>query len=302
MSLLRRVIGAVLRRERQRQGRTLREVARAAGVSVPYLSEVERGRKEASSEVLAAICRALGLYLSDLLEEVRDELRRVERRLPTAPPSSYVPATRHVGPAVPSAGPGTGGPPQPVAHVGGVGFGTTPVATGWLGNNGRIGSELAGSGLLGGELTGSGRAGGELAGGSLAGGGLAGGGSAVGARRGGGAGLGGGLVGGLRVVVFGEVGADPTGHPDATARGALLRSGSLLRATPAGRPGGSALRRARARMRSAAAGARWTRTLTRPHQDGPSGHDPRRGHRPAGRAVAGTIRTVTPSSRTSANR
>ncbi|WP_036374022.1 helix-turn-helix domain-containing protein [Micromonospora sp. ATCC 39149] len=85
MSLLRRVIGGVLRRVRQRQGRTLREVAEAAGVSLPYLSEVERGRKEASSEVLAAICRALGIGLSDLLEEARDDLRRVERRLPAAP-------------------------------------------------------------------------------------------------------------------------------------------------------------------------------------------------------------------------
>lgn len=82
MSLLRRVIGGVLRRVRLRQGRTLREVALAAGVSLPYLSEVERGRKEASSEVLAAICRALGINLSDLLEEARDELRRVERRVP----------------------------------------------------------------------------------------------------------------------------------------------------------------------------------------------------------------------------
>lgn len=83
MSLLRRVIGGVLRRVRLRQGRTLREVAQAAGVSLPYLSEVERGRKEASSEVLAAICRALGINLSDLLEEARDELRRVERRVPS---------------------------------------------------------------------------------------------------------------------------------------------------------------------------------------------------------------------------
>ncbi|WP_238425693.1 helix-turn-helix domain-containing protein, partial [Micromonospora parastrephiae] len=85
MSLLRRVIGGVLRRLRQSQGRTLREVAASAGVSVPYLSEVERGRKEASSEVLAAICRALGIRLSDLLEEARDDLRRVEPRIPSAP-------------------------------------------------------------------------------------------------------------------------------------------------------------------------------------------------------------------------
>ncbi|WFF08369.1 helix-turn-helix transcriptional regulator [Micromonospora sp. WMMD1076] len=84
MSLLRRVIGGVLRRIRLRQGRTLREVALAAGVSLPYLSEVERGRKEASSEVLAAICRALGIHLADLLEEARDELRR-ERPTPVGP-------------------------------------------------------------------------------------------------------------------------------------------------------------------------------------------------------------------------
>ncbi|SBT51442.1 helix-turn-helix domain-containing protein [Micromonospora auratinigra] len=90
MSLLRRVIGGVLRRVRLRQGRTLREVALAAGVSLPYLSEVERGRKEASSEVLAAICRALGIHLSDLLEEARDELRRVERRAPVTSGSGLV--------------------------------------------------------------------------------------------------------------------------------------------------------------------------------------------------------------------
>lgn len=106
MSLLRRVIGGVLRRLRLRQGRTLREVAEAAGVSLPYLSEVERGRKEASSEVLAAICRALGINLSDLLEEARDDLRRVERRIPTAPRAALsrldrVPAARgEAGPTV----------------------------------------------------------------------------------------------------------------------------------------------------------------------------------------------------------
>ncbi|MGC5054511.1 helix-turn-helix domain-containing protein [Micromonospora sp. DT48] len=115
MSLLRRVIGAVLRRRRQLQGRTLREVALAAGVSVPYLSEVERGRKEASSEVLAAICRALGLHLSDLLEEVRDELRRVERRLPVTEPTGRVPVSRPGDPVAASAGRGTDGP---VARLG----------------------------------------------------------------------------------------------------------------------------------------------------------------------------------------
>jgi transcriptional regulator with XRE-family HTH domain len=71
--LLRHVVGAALRRIRQDQGLTLREVAEAASVSMPYLSEVERGRKEPSSEVLAGICRALGLTLVDLLDEARDE-------------------------------------------------------------------------------------------------------------------------------------------------------------------------------------------------------------------------------------
>jgi transcriptional regulator with XRE-family HTH domain len=65
--LLRTMLGDVLRRTRLEQGRTLTDVARAARVSMPYLSEVERGRKEASSEVLAAICDALRIDLADLL-------------------------------------------------------------------------------------------------------------------------------------------------------------------------------------------------------------------------------------------
>jgi transcriptional regulator with XRE-family HTH domain len=72
--LLRHVIGAVLRRIRQQQGRTLREVAETARVSVPYLSEVERGRKEASSEILAAVCHALGVSMRTLLDEAGEEL------------------------------------------------------------------------------------------------------------------------------------------------------------------------------------------------------------------------------------
>lgn len=72
--LLRTVVGEVLRRIRREQGRTLADVARAAKVSLPYLSELERGRKEASSEVLAAICDALRIGLSDLLGAIRHEL------------------------------------------------------------------------------------------------------------------------------------------------------------------------------------------------------------------------------------
>jgi transcriptional regulator with XRE-family HTH domain len=71
--LLRHVVGGILRAERTEQSRTLLDVALAAQVSTAYLSEVERGRKEASSEVLAAICRALGLRVVDLLARSQDE-------------------------------------------------------------------------------------------------------------------------------------------------------------------------------------------------------------------------------------
>ena len=72
--LLRTLLGDVLRRARHGQRRTLADVARAARVSMPYLSELERGRKEASSEVLAAVCDALRVELSDVLAEVGREL------------------------------------------------------------------------------------------------------------------------------------------------------------------------------------------------------------------------------------
>jgi transcriptional regulator with XRE-family HTH domain len=72
--LLRRLIGIVLRRIRLAQGRTLRHVADAARVSVPYLSEVERGRKEPSSELLSAICAALDVDLAELLAQVQFEI------------------------------------------------------------------------------------------------------------------------------------------------------------------------------------------------------------------------------------
>ena len=67
MVILRRVIGEELRRRRQDQGRTLRDVSAAARVSLGYLSEIERGQKEASSELLAAICGALDVDLSEML-------------------------------------------------------------------------------------------------------------------------------------------------------------------------------------------------------------------------------------------
>src|SRR5947209_18379132 len=77
--LWRHVVGDVLRRERLTQERTLKDVADDARISMPYLSEIERGRKEASSEVLAAAARALGLGLADLLALAQDELARRDR-------------------------------------------------------------------------------------------------------------------------------------------------------------------------------------------------------------------------------
>lgn len=78
--LLREVIGDVLRRARVEQGRTLREVSDSARVSLGYLSEVERGRKEASSELLGAICGALAVPLSRVLSVAGDELAAEESR------------------------------------------------------------------------------------------------------------------------------------------------------------------------------------------------------------------------------
>ena len=82
MALWRDVLGASLRRLRLRQGRTLRDVSASAAVSLGYLSEIERGRKEPSSEILAAICRALGLELADLLDEVQFDLAAARPAVP----------------------------------------------------------------------------------------------------------------------------------------------------------------------------------------------------------------------------
>jgi transcriptional regulator with XRE-family HTH domain len=79
MTVLREVVGETLRGVRLRQRRTLREVSGSARVSLGYLSEVERGQKEPSSELLAAICSALDVELSDLFWEVSNTLRREEK-------------------------------------------------------------------------------------------------------------------------------------------------------------------------------------------------------------------------------
>lgn len=87
-TLLREVIGDVLRRTRTEQGRTLREVSDGARVSLGYLSEVERGRKEPSSELLGAICGALEVPLSALLADAAQQLYRSE--LDVAPAAANI--------------------------------------------------------------------------------------------------------------------------------------------------------------------------------------------------------------------
>lgn len=72
--MVREVLGEELRRRRLAQGRTLRDVSADAKVSLGYLSEVERGEKEASSELLSSICEALGLPLSELLTSLGHEV------------------------------------------------------------------------------------------------------------------------------------------------------------------------------------------------------------------------------------
>ncbi len=78
MILLRSHIGSALRASRVSQGRTLRDVAKSARVSLGYLSEVERGQKEASSELLNSICNALDVSLGEVLLTVATQVRTHE--------------------------------------------------------------------------------------------------------------------------------------------------------------------------------------------------------------------------------
>ena len=78
MVIFRRLLGEVLRAQRMRQGRTLRQVSADARVSLGYISEIERGQKEASSECLAAICQALEVPLSVIMQKVSGEIAREE--------------------------------------------------------------------------------------------------------------------------------------------------------------------------------------------------------------------------------
>ena len=81
MVIFRRLLGEVLRAQRMRQGRTLRQVSADARVSLGYISEIERGQKEASSELLASICSALDVPLSEILSDVSDAVALEEAAL-----------------------------------------------------------------------------------------------------------------------------------------------------------------------------------------------------------------------------
>lgn len=78
MQLIRELVGAQLRAHRKAQGMTLRDLSANANVALGHLSEVERGRKEASSELIAALCAALGMSTSALLERAAGQARREE--------------------------------------------------------------------------------------------------------------------------------------------------------------------------------------------------------------------------------
>lgn len=97
MAVLRTLLGSALRETRLSQQRTLREVSGVARVSLGYLSEVERGQKEASSELLASICRALGVRLSDVLRDVSETLSVLEPQPVPVMIASSVPQLEPVG-------------------------------------------------------------------------------------------------------------------------------------------------------------------------------------------------------------
>lgn len=100
--LLREAVGERLRRARTAQSRTLRDVSRAARVSLGYLSEVERGRKEASSELLSSICSALDLPLPELLVTVAGDLDGSDSMVPPTLVEQATPAEVEGGRLVPS--------------------------------------------------------------------------------------------------------------------------------------------------------------------------------------------------------
>ncbi len=132
--LLREAIGDRLRLTRTYQQRTLREVSRAARVSLGYLSEVERGRKEASSELLASICEALELPLDELLVRVAGDVGTgFLPQVPDTVPDGLVEAGSSA-PAAPVAAPGT---PQPGVAMSDLRVTTVPAPVGTRSASGR---------------------------------------------------------------------------------------------------------------------------------------------------------------------
>lgn len=92
MVLFRRLLGEVLRTQRMQRGLTLREVSAEARVSLGYISEIERGQKEASSELLASLCNALDLPLSEVLRDVGAAAHREEHAVEVGATPIAVPA------------------------------------------------------------------------------------------------------------------------------------------------------------------------------------------------------------------
>ncbi|MDZ5661815.1 helix-turn-helix transcriptional regulator [Nocardioides sp. zg-1308] len=100
MVLFRRLLGDVLRGARMQRGMTLRELSAEARVSLGYISEIERGQKEASSELLASLCQAMDLPLSDVLRDVADAVALEEAAVLA---STQITAVRRAGDVVASA-------------------------------------------------------------------------------------------------------------------------------------------------------------------------------------------------------
>ncbi len=86
MVLFRRLLGEVLRATRMQRGLTLRELSAEARVSLGYISEIERGQKEASSELLYSLCAALDVPLSEVLRDVSALVALEEAAVPTTLP------------------------------------------------------------------------------------------------------------------------------------------------------------------------------------------------------------------------
>ena len=103
MVMFRRLLGDVLRDARTRRGLTLRELSAGARVSLGYISEIERGQKEASSELLASLCAALDLPMSQVLRDVSDAAAMEEASSAPTPLLAAQPTAPPVGAAVASA-------------------------------------------------------------------------------------------------------------------------------------------------------------------------------------------------------